>query len=437
MDEPVRPDPAAAADAAGPSSPIEGSDPGTPGREAATTEVAPPRAVRPADRTDGPRRIPPMTPRVGVVIVGAIVLAAAAYLGRDSLRPFIVGLILAYLLDIPVERMSRVGIPRWTAVLVVYAVFVVLLILSVRVIFRQLAEEVARFVDDFPDFMARVNDLYAHLDLPPSLREAIDRFLENLGDGVAGINPSDLLPIVTGIAGAVGAVVGYVIIPVWVFYLIKDRPALAEAAESSLPASWRPDARAAWGLFNRVWGQWLRGQLFLGLIVGVATFVGLMVLSVLVNPIFGRYALLLSVIAGVLELLPIIGPIIAAIPAVILGLTAGIEPAIAAVLLYLLIQQVENNVLVPKIQGDAVELHPSIVMLALVVGGAIAGLLGAILALPVTAAARDVFRYAFHRVDDPPMTPDESVALISAKPVVVEETPEDLPGAGATSPSAT
>jgi predicted PurR-regulated permease PerM len=381
--------------------------------------------------------MPPLTPRVAVVIVGAIVLAAAAYLGRDSLRPFIVGLIVAYLLDIPVERMSRIGIPRWTAVLVVYAVFVVLLILAVRLIVRQLTEEIANFVEQFPDFMGQVNDLYAHLDLPPAIRDAIDRFLESLGDGVAGINPGDLLPIVTGIAGAVGAVVGYVIIPVWVFYLIKDRPALAEAAESSLPASWRPDARAAWGLFNRVWGQWLRGQLFLGLIVGVATFVGLMILSVLVDPIFGRYAVLLSVIAGVLELLPIIGPIIAAIPAVVLALTAGIEPAIAAVLLYVLIQQVENNVLVPKIQGEAVELHPSIVMLALVVGGAIAGLLGAILALPVTAAARDLFRYAFHRVDDPPMSPDEAVALIRAKPTVVEETPEGAPGAGASPQSAT
>ena len=70
---------------------------------------------------------------------------------------------------------------------------------------------------------------------------------------------------------------------------------------------------------------------------------------------------------------------------------------IAALVLYTLVQQVENNFLVPKIQGDAVELHPSAVMFALVVGGAIAGLLGAILALPITAAARDVFRYLFRR----------------------------------------
>jgi len=100
----------------------------------------------------------------------------------------------------------------------------------------------------------------------------------------------------------------------------------------------------------------------------------------------------------VLELLPIIGPILAAIPAVLIAGTAGVEAASAALLLYLAIQQVENNLLVPKIQGQATDLHPSVVMLALIVGGTVGGLLGAILALPVTAAARDVYRYLFNRL---------------------------------------
>jgi predicted PurR-regulated permease PerM len=280
--------------------------------------------------------------------------------------------------------------------------------------------------------MAQVADLYAHLDLPPGLRETIDGWLASVGHGVGGLNPGDLVPVVTGIAGVLGSIVGYVIIPVWVFYLIKDRPALVAAAQQSLPAEWRADVQAGAGLFLRVWSQWLRGQLFLGFVVGLATFIGLEILGVLVDPVFGRFAVLLSVIAGVLELLPIIGPIISAIPAVLLALTGGIDAAIAALILYVLIQQVENNVLVPKIQGDAVELHPSVVMLALVVGGSIAGLLGAILALPMTAAARDIFRYAFHRLDDPPKTPDEAVAIIRAHPEVVEEfAPQaDTPGSG-------
>ena len=104
---------------------------------------------------------------------------------------------------------------------------------------------------------------------------------------------------------------------------------------------------------ERDFGQWVRGQIILGFAVGIFTFIGLIVLSHLVDPIFGRYAVLLSVIAGDPRARPIIGPIISAVPAVLLAATAGTEAVIAALVLYTLVQQVENNFLVPKIQGDA------------------------------------------------------------------------------------
>jgi predicted PurR-regulated permease PerM len=371
---------------------------------------------------------------VGLVIAGAIVLFAILYLGRSALGPFVVGLILAYLLDLPVERMARLGLPRWVSVLLVYVVVVVVTAQALSIVLRPLGTELAAFIREFPTFTAQVADMYAHLDLPPALRQAIDGWLLDLGQGVGGIDPSALLPVVTGIAGIAGSIVGYIIIPVWIFYLIKDRPALSAAAERSMPAEWWPDAKAVSKLVLRVFAQWLRAQLFLGITVGIATFLGLLLLSGTIDPVFGRFALLLSIIAGFLELLPIIGPIIAAIPAVLLALTAGIDAAIAALVLYTVIQQIENNLLVPKIQGDAVELHPSGVMLALVFGGAIAGLLGAILALPVAAAGRDVFRYLFHRLDEPPSTPDEAIAIIRARPTVVPTgpaEPADVAAAGA------
>ena len=368
----------------------------------------------------------PVSPRVVLVLVGAAVLAIVLLLGSSAVGPFIVGLVLAYLLDIPVERMSRVGIPRWLSVLIVYAVVLFVVVEASVLTIKPLLDELATFIREFPTFTAQVSDIYAHLDLAPTVRQAIDTWLAELGSGIGGLDPAALLPVVSGIAGIVSGIIGYVLIPVWIFYLIKDRPALTAAAERSMPDTWWPDVAAVSGLVLRVFGQWLRGQLVLGLAVGVATFAGLILLSVTVDPIFGRFAILLSVIAGVLELLPIIGPIIAAIPAVLLALTAGLDVGIAAVILYTAIQQLENYFLVPKIQGDAVELHPSAVMFALVVGGAIAGLLGAILALPMTAAARDAFRYAFHRFDDPPATPEEAVDRILARPMVVTPVPEPV-----------
>ncbi len=193
--------------------------------------------------------------------------------------------------------------------------------------------------------------------------------------------------------------------------------ALVQAFDRALPAAWRFDTWVLLRTVERVFGQWVRGQLILGFAVGIFTFIGLLILSRTVDPIFGQYAILLSVIAGVLELLPIIGPIIAAIPAVLLAATAGIESVVAALVLYTLVQQVENNFLVPKIQGDATNLHPAAVMFAIIIGGALAGLLGAILALPIAAAGRDVVRYLFRRMSpDDPSAVAALVAKVGAKP---------------------
>jgi predicted PurR-regulated permease PerM len=384
------------------------------------------RVMAPTDRVRRP--LGPVSPRVAVVLVAAVLLAVVLYAGRSSLGPFIVGLVVAYLLDIPVDRMSRAGFPRWISVLVVYAIAAVLLYQGLRVMLRPLADEISTFITEFPRFSAQIADQYAHLDLPGPLRQAVDGALADLGSGIGSINPSSLLPVLSVAAGLLGTVVAYIIVPVWAFYLIKDRPALVAAAHESIPPEWRADVRAVSSLALRVFAQWLRGQVFLGLTVGVATFIGLLILSVTVDPVFGRFAIFLSVIAGVFELLPIIGPILSAIPAILLALTAGAQPALAALLLYLIVQQVENNVLVPKIQGDAVELHPTVVMVALVIGGSIGGLLGAILALPIAAASRDIFRYVFNRVDQPPATPEEALRAIRERPnLVADSTPSDPP----------
>jgi predicted PurR-regulated permease PerM len=384
--------------------------------ERATSPVARPRAG-----------FGPISPRAALVIVAAIALAIVLYAGRSALGPFIVGLVLAYLLDIPVERISRTGLPRWACVLIVYVIAGIAIYQGLGLMLRPLADEISTFISELPGFSAQIANQYAHLDLPPAIRQAVDTFFADLGQGLGGIDPSTILPVASVFAGVLGTLLAYIIVPVWTFYLIKDRPALAAAAERSLPAEWWADARAVATLSLRVFGQWLRGQVVLGLSVGIATFAGLILLSVTVDPVFGRFAIFLAVVAGVFELLPIIGPILSAVPAILLALTAGVQPALAALLLYVVIQQVENNVLVPKIQGDAVQLHPTVVMVALIVGGDIGGLLGAILALPIAAAARDVFRYVFHRVDQPPLSPEEALAIIKAHPTIIDPEPPDLP----------
>jgi predicted PurR-regulated permease PerM len=363
----------------------------------------------------GQRRFTPLSPRVAVLIVAGILLAVLLILAQDSVRPFIVGLLFVYLLDPPVRWLARHGLRRSIAILVVYAGTILVVVELLLITVAPLINEALRFIADFPALAAdldkqiqRLSELYAKLQIPPAIRDWIDGILAGFGPagGTVSIDLSFLLPVLTGAGSLIGTVFGYLILPVWVAYLLNDRVVLVSQFDRSLPASWRFDVWAVIRTIERVFGQWVRGQLILGFAVAIFTFVGLLVASQLVDPIFGRYAVLLSVIAGVLELVPIIGPIISAVPAVLLAATVGPGVVVAALVLYTLVQQVENNFLVPKIQGDATELHPSVVMFAILVGGALAGLLGAILALPMTAAFRDVVRYLFRR-----LSPDEPAGL--------------------------
>jgi predicted PurR-regulated permease PerM len=348
-----------------------------------------------------------------------VLFGIVLWLARDAVRPFIVGLLLVYLLEPPVRWLARHGMRRTLAILLVYVVAIVAIVEVVNLTLTPLVDELLRFLQDLPGLadqlqaqIQRLSEIYARLQLPDAVRVWLDSMIAGIGQGEAGqpvIDISIFFPVLTGAGSFIGALFGYLLLPVWAFYILKDRVALTEAFDRSLPPAWRFDVWAVLRIARRVFGQWVRAQLVLGITVGVFTFVGLIVLSRVVDPVFGRYAILLSVTAGVLELLPIIGPIISAVPAVLLAATAGLEPVIAALVLYTLVQQVENNVLVPKIQGDAVEMHPAAVMFAIVIGGALAGLLGAILALPVTAAARDVVRYLFRR-----LSPDVSEALTAS-----------------------
>jgi predicted PurR-regulated permease PerM len=364
-------------------------------------------------------RLGPPTPRVALLGATVVAVAVVLYLGREVLQPFVVGLLVVWLLSPLVDRISRRGVPRWVSILLVYALVVVVIVLGMNLMISAIVAEIRNFIEDLPSLadrlqeqLERISRIYEALDIPPEFRELINTELARLAaEGIAIDIAAIVRPVFTSVGSLVGAIFGYLIIPVWAFYLLKDRLRLQAAFERSLPPAWREDTLACLAIAGTVFGRWLRGQLILGVTVGIATFIGLTLLS-FIDPIFGRYAVLLSVIAGVLELLPIVGPIIAAIPAVLIAATAGVVPALSALGLYFVIQQVENTILVPRVQGDATEMHPAAVIFVIILGASVAGLLGAILALPLTATARDVYRYLFRRLS--PNPPPSARALAEA-----------------------
>lgn len=410
--------------------------------DAAAPGVATAGAAELVDTPDGPdvpstldgRGVPPTpartpldrpTPRAVLAGATGVVLVLVTLAMLDTLTPFVVGLLLVYLLAPAVDRIAalRVGgraIPRWLAILLLYALIVIVLGVSVGLVLGPMNEQVQRFVDQSPAFLAAAQDWYAGLDLPGWARHGIDDALEAITSGgeSGGMGLAGLLPLARSVASTLIGAFGFFIIPFWAFYLLRDLPRLARTFEQALPPGWRRDGMAVMGIVDHTFGRWIRGQLILGLVVGIATFVGLLLLGELIDPVFLSFAVLLAVVAGILELVPVIGPILSMIPTLILALTAQdpVQAAFAVVLLYLVVQQVENHVLVPQIQGDAVELHPSFVILALIVGSALFGILGAILSVPVTAALRDIYRYWFRRMsEDDPAIPDPDASDLAHK----------------------
>ena len=332
------------------------------------------------------------------------IVIALLWTARGALPAFFIGLALAFILDPAVTFLARRGMPRWAGVVVMYVAVVAVVWALLAFALPPISRQTREFIQHIPELGAAVTsiergfaDWYASLPLPADMRATIDAQLEASGQALADLAGSLLAPTVSAIVRAATFVLGLVVVPVWLFFVLKDREGFSRAVAGAMPPTWRADAENLLALLGRVGGRWVRGQLLLGGSIFLATAIGLTILTLIGFSEFGQFTLVLALIAGVLEWFPIIGPIVSAIPAILIGLSISFPSAAAAAILYTAIQQLENNILVPKVMGDAVELHPAVMILALVVGGSLFGIGGAILAAPTVAAGRDLYRYGFHR----------------------------------------
>jgi predicted PurR-regulated permease PerM len=381
--------------------------------------------------------------RLGLFAAAVLILLLwVAWSARGALPVFAVGLALAFILDPPVTRMQRAGIPRWIGVLAGYAVLVALLWLVGAFVIPPLASQTRNFIQDLPRLGAAIADLqqgvegwYASLPLPSTLRDFTDDAIRRGQQDVGELLRAIAGPTLATLVQALTFVLGLVVVPIWLFFVLKDRERLPGAVAAALPPAWREDALNVLSLLARVGGRWVRGELLLGLAVFAATAIGLTILTVIGFSQFGQFTLVLALIAGVLEWFPVIGPVIAAIPAALVGLSISPAAAVAAIVMATAIQQLENNLLVPKVMGDAVELHPAVLIVALVAGGTLFGIGGAILAPAVVAAGRDLYRYTFRRLAGMSAS-DSLVAGLGARtPTVAAPAPAaDSAGEGGGSP---
>lgn len=340
-----------------------------------------------------------------VVTVILVLLALVIYRFRDVIPPLVIAILLAFILDPIADFLTdRVHLSRGMATGLIFVILIVgmlgviaapvTVVPSIQRAINLVQIDFIRVITDIGNFLEQPVDIWGYsLDLS-AMFEEVTAMLRTFVSSVA----QGTLDVVLNLAS--GAF-WLIIILMITFYLLKDADRFIEQLDNLAPPGYRDDFVRLRRQITSVWHAFLRGQLLLGLAMVIIT-------TVVCTAVGLPYAGVMGLIAGAMELVPNVGPIIALIPAALVALFEGSSflPlsnfwfAMLVIGLYVVIQQIEGNVLVPRILGRSLNLHPLVVLVGIIVGGSLAGILGMLLAAPVLATLRVVGHYIFCRLYD-------------------------------------
>lgn len=373
--------------------------------------------------------------KVIVTVVALLLFALVAYRFQGLLHQLIIAAILAYLLHPFITLVDkRTSLKRVHAILLIYFGLAIIVIAALVAIGVAAFEQSRTLIDNAPIFIERTTTL---------LQNNIENF-RTITIGTIELNPRDLDwniiqdqllglaeptlgrggQIVRSVASATFKLLGNIFfIFVISIYFAAEIPFLKNHVNQMAQApGYDQDADRIMRETGRVWNAYLRGQVALALVIFFVVWIGLTILGV-------QNSLALGLLAGLLEFIPVIGPIISAAATVIVAFFQpetifGLETwqyALVVLAFMIVVQQLENNILVPRIVGDSLDLNPIVVMIAVLMGGSIAGILGMILAAPVTATIKLVGGYAWRKMFDlPPFPNPERELELSAPEVIIK-----------------
>lgn len=315
-----------------------------------------------------------------VIIVLFFVLL---FLVRQVLFILLFAIIIASAVNPFGNWLDRKKIPRLLGILILYLTFFLLIVFILTLVIPFFSQEVGQLAEDLPRFIAKITaSLEAikgetgSLDIIGQLQAILDnlsQFLQESSQSAVGL--------IVSIFGGIVSFFGVVVIS---FYLSVMKGGIDIFLRSVVPDKYEKYILDLWHRSEKNLGRWFQAQLLLSLIVGLMTFVGLSLLNV-------KFALALAVLIMILELVPNVGPVLAAIPAVGLALFQSTSLGLWTLVLYVVIQQIENQILTPLILGRTLGINPVVVIIALLVGFNLAGILGMILAVPVATIVVEWF----------------------------------------------
>jgi predicted PurR-regulated permease PerM len=317
------------------------------------------------------------------------------YIERAILTPFILAAIFAYLFNPVVNFFSnKIKLPRAISVIIIYAVIIGIIITGSVSFTKRILNESFELTQFATTLSKEANHQIAIL--PDWIKPAVSETLYSLENTKIFSSPSDL----SFFPKAFSKILSFIIFLFSAFYFLKEGRGMRDKLLNLLPNDYKFETEILLRKINTALGSYLRGQIFLVLLVSTVLFIALSVLGV-------KFALILAIFSGLAEIVPIIGPIVAASVAAIAAFIGGtsnfsllpLQTAIVVVLIYTIVRQLQDYLVNPYIMGKITKLHPLVILFAVLAGEHIAGILGLILAVPIAGILRILLEFSLDKVN--------------------------------------
>lgn len=311
-------------------------------------------------------------------IVGVVLGVLLLFYIRDILLMVFVSLILASAIKPWVDWFGKNKVPRSLGIIIIYLIGFWVVFMSFFLLIGPIGSEIKNLSDDFPMYWQKISIGWNNLETfsqSHGLKQSIEDTISSVQAWIASLATN----LLGGIISFIGGIFSLLVILVMTFYLAVYDGSMKNVARSILPKRHHEYFNSLVDRMQEKVGLWLRGQLLLCFVIFVMALAGLLLLGV-------KYAWVLALLAGLTELIPYIGPFIAAIPAIFIAFTQSPWLALAVVILFIVIHQSENYFITPQIMRKAVGLNPVVTIIVMMIGFQISGLLGIVLAIPVATA---------------------------------------------------
>lgn len=304
-----------------------------------------------------------------------IALAAILFIARDILIALFLAIVVSSALDPIVTWLEKRKIPRLLSTLALYILLIFLLALLAYAVIPVALAEFSNLLGNLSKYSGTIFEFVDTSGLIESINQSLGKFTNLLLSG-----STSLLEISTKFLGGLATVLSVFVLS---FYLTVGKDGVEKFLVTVLPTIYEPKVLDLYGRIKKKMGQWLAGQVLLSVAVGALVFLGLWILGV-------KYSLLLGIVAGIFELVPYVGPIFSGSVAVLVGLTQSVTLAFYVLILFVIIQQLENNLLVPAVTHLTTALEPVVVLVSLLIGAQVFGFVGLILAVPAAVLLQEL-----------------------------------------------